>query len=142
MSGSNNGKRKLTNASVTFNSPDQHPSKITKHKQTWSMDLQEGSERLSLGDDLCGKLVMAQEMFASTHPVSSLNLQGAGQDDPDLSPVQLPGGVSDSTHEPGLQTLRRSQSSIDVAILSPANCNLSTNLPHHNWNQVPAKSPL
>lgn len=122
MGGGNNGKRKRANA---FNGPDYRPSKVTKHKRTWSMDLQEGSERMTLEDDLRGKLAAMQEMFTSTRPISHLNLQGDEQDDPDLFPVHLPSDVPDLSRKSGLQT--RTQSSAEDAMLSPANSNLSTN---------------
>lgn len=137
MGGSDNRKRKHANASVALDSPGHRPSKITKHKQTWSMDLQEGSEMLSLGGDLHEKLAIMQECFASTCPISSLNLQGDEQDDPDLFPVQLPGSDPGSAHKPGLQTLHGSQLGMDGVMLSPPNSNLSTNSPHHTWHQVP-----
>lgn len=124
MGGGNNGKRKRANA---FNGPDYRPSKITKHKRTWSMDSQEGPERMSLEDDLRGKLAAMQEMFTSTRPVSHLNLQGDEQDDPDLFPVQLPGEGPDLGRTLGLQTTHRTQSNVDDVLLSPANSNLSTN---------------
>lgn len=122
MGGGNNGKRKRASA---FNGPDYRPSKVTKHKRTWSMDSQEGSERMTLEDDLRGKLAAMQEMFTSTRPISHLNLQGDEQDDPDLFPVHLPSDVPDFSRKSGLQT--RTQSSADDAMLSPANSNLSTN---------------
>lgn len=121
MGGGNNGKRKRASA---FNGPDYRPSKVTKHRRTWSMDSQEGSERMTLEDDLRGKLDAMQEMFTSTRPISHLNLQGDEQDDPDLFPVHLPSDVSDVSRKSGLQTI---QSSADDAMLSPANSNLSTN---------------
>lgn len=125
MGGGNNGKRKRANASIAFNGPDYRPSKITKHKRTWSMDSQEGSERMTLEDDLRGKLAAMQEMFTSTRPISHLNLQGDEQDDPDLFPVQLPSDAPDLSRKSGLQT--RTQTSSDDAMSSPANSNLSAN---------------
>ncbi|KAE8352603.1 CP2 transcription factor-domain-containing protein [Aspergillus coremiiformis] len=83
------GKRKRTNGSIALKCSDARPTKITKHKRSWSMGSQDG-DRLSMGDDLHIKLGLMQEMFTSTRPVSILGLRGDEQDDPDLYPVQLP----------------------------------------------------
>ena len=68
------------------------PSKVHKHKRTWSLSSQcSGGGRPALEDDLHAKLVTLQDMFSSTRPVSILHLRGDEQDDPDLYPVGLPG---------------------------------------------------
>ncbi|KAK3179866.1 hypothetical protein Dsin_032539 [Dipteronia sinensis] len=48
--------------------------------------------KLSAEEDLHIKLMGLQDMFSSTRPVSILFLKGEPEDDPDLSPVKLPGG--------------------------------------------------
>ncbi|BCR85633.1 grainyhead-like protein [Aspergillus chevalieri] len=136
MGAGNNGKRKRTNASVAINGGDFRPPKITKHRRTWSMDSRDGTERVSLEDDLHAKLAAMQEMFTSTRPVSNLNLQGEEQDDPDLFPVQLPGGTPLSGKKSEL-TLRGTRSSID-GVLSPAASNLSHS-PRNAWNPIPGQ---
>lgn len=90
MGAGNYGKRKRANAPLTLKNPDSRPNKITKHKRTWSMSSQDGSERMSIEDDLRVKLAAMQEMFTSTAPVSILALRGDDEDDPDLFPVELP----------------------------------------------------
>ena len=135
MGAGNNGKRKRAHGSVAVNSGDYRPQKITKHRRTWSMDSRDGTERVSLEDDLHGKLAAMQEMFTSTRPVSSLNLQGEEQDDPDLFPVQLPSGTI-SSKKPEL-TLRGTRPSFD-GVLSPAASNMS-NSPHNVWSQIPGQ---
>lgn len=89
MGAGNYGKRKRANGSVSFKGSDPRPSKITKHRRTWSMGSQDGSDRMSMEDDLHVKLALMQEMFTSTRPVSILSLRGDEHDDPDLFPVQL-----------------------------------------------------
>ena len=89
MGAGNYGKRKRANGSVSFKGSDPRPSKITKHRRTWSMGSQDGSDRMSMEDDLHVKLALMQEMFTSTRPVSILSLRGDEHDDPDLYPVQL-----------------------------------------------------
>lgn len=42
------------------------------------------------------KLTTMQDMFSSTRPVSVLDLRGDKEDDPDLFPVQFPGGPQDT----------------------------------------------
>lgn len=151
MGGGANGKRKRTNAtSAVVNGGDRRPSKISKHKRTWSMDSRDG-ERLSLEDDLHAKLAMMQEMFSSTKPVSSFHLQGDEQDDPDLFPVLLPGNSPDPSRKLGFQTVRGRRLSVDAAVLSPAtSSNLShsplqpwtTNLPYDSGYQSSRGSSL
>lgn len=89
MGAGNYGKRKRSSGSIALKGVDARPTKITKHKRTWSMGSQDG-DRLSMEDDLHVKLALMQEMFTSTRPVSILGLQGDEHDDPDLYPVQLP----------------------------------------------------
>lgn len=90
MGAGNYGKRKRSNAPMALKHPDPRPSKITKHKRAWSTSSQDGSERMSIEDDLRAKLAALQEMFTSTAPVSILALRGDTEDDPDLFPVELP----------------------------------------------------
>ena len=121
MGGGNNGKRKRTNTSVAFNGADHRPPKISKHKRTWSMDSRDADDKVSLEDDLHDKLSVMQEMFSSTRPTSSLNMQGDKQDDPDLFPVQLPNDdAHNSSKNLGLQALRGTQPSFDAPVPSPA----------------------
>lgn len=134
MGGGNNGKRKRANASVAVSSGDYRPPKITKHRRTWSMDSRDGTERVSLEDDLHTKLATMQEMFTSTRPVSSLSLPGEEQDDPDLFPVHLPGDTPLPIRKPELTLRGTTRSSFD-GVLSPATSNLS-NSPRNTWNQL------
>lgn len=122
LGGGNNGKRKRTNASVAFNGADHRPPKISKHKRTWSMDSRDDADRVSLEDDLHAKLAVMQEMFSSTCPVSSLNMQGNKQDDPDLFPVQLPNDDAQSSlpsKRSDLRALRGNGPGFDETMPSP-----------------------
>lgn len=107
MGGGSNGKRKR--------------AKNNKHKHTWSMDSRDGVDRVSLEDDLHAKLALMQEMFTSTSPVSSLNMQADKQDDPDLYPVQLPSDVKSfsSSRRQDAQNLRGSNWTLEGATTSP-----------------------
>lgn len=70
------------------------PGKVLKHKRTWSMSSAGSSGgRAALEDDLHYKLATLQDMFTSTRPASVLYLKGDPDDDPDLHPVKLIGGV-------------------------------------------------
>lgn len=73
------------------------PSKIPKHKRTWSVSSQGSSGRPAVEEDLHMKLATMQDMFTSTRPVSVLYLKGYEQDDPDAYPVALPGEGTDLT---------------------------------------------
>ncbi|KAG2412214.1 hypothetical protein HFD88_009771 [Aspergillus terreus] len=127
MGAGNYGKRKRSSGSIALKNTDPRPSKITKHKRTWSMGSQEAPEKMSMEDDLRIKLALMNEMFGSTRTVSILGLRGEEEDDPDLFPVKLPdphsfvkkevGQFSIET-KPGLQTLSPTSSS--MSINSPA----------------------
>ena len=69
----------------------QRPSKLAKHKRTWSVSSQTSNDRPTLDDNLQQKLDDLQDMFTSTRPVSVLNLKGEEQDDPDAFPVVMTG---------------------------------------------------
>ena len=86
------------------------------------------------------KLTSLKDMFSSTRPVSTLNLRGDPQDDPDLFPVYLGTGES---HDDSLDPLSHqvvwesSRQSADVAsstsnILSPATSNNSLSSSHQS----------
>lgn len=86
------GKRKR---SGSFAKADlsSRPGKVPKHKRTWSLSSASSTgARGSHEDDLQLKLAGLQDMFTSTRPQSVLYLKGEEDDDPDLRPVQLPGG--------------------------------------------------
>ena len=89
------GKRKRkSDALVDIN---HRPSKVQRHKRTWSMSSQGSSGRPAVEDDLHMKLAAMQDMFTSTRPVSVLYLKGYHEDDPDVFPVYLPGEPTDLT---------------------------------------------
>lgn len=134
MGGGNFGKRKRSQGSIAVKSGDNRPSKVQKHKRTWSMSSSEGIGKLSPEEDLHLKLAMMQDMFSSTRPVSVLSLTGEDRDDPDLFPVALPGD-SEIKFEPlSRQNTRDSFRSIDATsgasnILSPSSSSVSMNSP-------------
>ncbi len=73
------------------------PGKVVKHKRTWSIDSDgEAPTQSTPEEDLVMKLTTMQDMFSSTRPVSVLYLRGDKEDDPDLFPVQFPGGPHDT----------------------------------------------
>ncbi|KAF7507297.1 hypothetical protein GJ744_010731 [Endocarpon pusillum] len=73
------------------------PGKVVKHKRTWSIDSDgEAPTPPTQEEDLVMKLTTMQDMFSSTQPVSVLDLRGDKEDDPDLFPVQFPGGPQDT----------------------------------------------
>lgn len=73
------------------------PGKVMKHKRTWSIDSDgEAPTQPTQEEDLVMKLTTMQDMFSSTRPVSVLDLRGDKEDDPDLFPVQFPGGPQDT----------------------------------------------
>lgn len=88
------GKRKRSGSMVS-KSGNSRPSKVSKHKRTWSISSQGSSGRPPVEDDLHIKLANTYAMFASPRPVSMLYLKGYEQDDPDLYPVALPGEPQD-----------------------------------------------
>lgn len=88
------GKRKRSGSIVSKNS-NNRPSKVPKHKRTWSISSQGSTGRNAAEDDLHVKHANIQAMFTSTRPFSSLYLRGYEQDDPDLFPVLLPGEPQD-----------------------------------------------
>lgn len=132
MGAGNYGKRKRAGNAVSTKNSDQRPTKILKHKRTWSVSSQDG-EKLSLEDDLRTKLAMMQDMFTSTRAVSILELRGDEQDDPDLYPVLLPGESFDQVKKEGFQKRGDPRLSIDASsyTLSPTSSNLSINSPCH-----------
>ncbi len=88
------GKRKRSGSIVSKNS-NNRPSKVPKHKRTWSISSQGSTGRNAVEDDLHAKHADIQAMFTSTRPASQLYLKGYEQDDPDLYPVSLPGEPQD-----------------------------------------------
>lgn len=82
------GKRKRSGSIVSKGSHSR-PSKVPKHKRTWSISSQGSGGRTAVEDDLHMKLANIQAMFTSTRPMSLLYLKGYEQDDPDLYPVSL-----------------------------------------------------
>ena len=127
------GKRKRGSIPAT------RPSKFLKHSRSWSAidPPLEGSDKLSLEDDLHTRLVMLQDMFSSTRPVSILNLKGEEQDDPDLYPVQLPDEhyfqeALAKAHTLKHQSTQESLNSVDapsLTTLSPTNSTVSLSSP-------------
>lgn len=91
------GKRKRS-GSMTTKGRSSRPSKIQKHKRTWSMSSQSSTGgRPMAEEDLHLKLATMSDMFSSTRPFSVFYLRGYEQDDPDLFPVSLPGEPQDLT---------------------------------------------
>lgn len=135
MGDGNNGKRKRANASVAFKGGDHRLPKINKHKRTWSMDSRDGVDRVSLEDDLHAKLAAMQEMFSSTCPVSSLNMQADTQDDPDLFPVQLPSDVKgSSSQKQNAQNVHGSNWTFEGATASPVTGSPQNVLSHPQYD--------
>ncbi len=88
------GKRKRSSADKGGSN---RPSKVLKHKRTWSVSSQGSNSRPAVEEDLHMKLATTQDMFTSTRPVSVLYLKGYEGDDPDVYPVSLPGEPTDLT---------------------------------------------
>jgi len=133
-------KRKRSCSSTTNKGSGNRTIKVPKHKRTWSIDSQNSSGNRTLEEDLHMKLTGLKDMFSSTRPVSTLNLRGDPQDDPDLFPVYLGTGES---HDDSLDPLSHqvvwesSRPSADVAsstsnILSPATSNNSLSSSHQS----------
>jgi hypothetical protein len=131
------GKRKRgTNASAGVKSNDRSKPPL-KHKRTWSSGSQDGSDKLSLEDDLQSKLAMMQDMFSSTRSISILALRGEEGDDPDQYPVRLP-AESEFVKTDGLNYQSHSASqSMESLILSPTSSHASLNMnsPHFGTAQ-------
>lgn len=126
------GKRKRgSNAVANMKASDRN--KGSKHKRSWSGS-QDGSEKMSLEDDLQAKLAMMQDMFSSTRTVSVLALRGEEGDDPDAYPVRLP-AEGDSTKPNPIHTNSSAAQSMESLILSPTSSNASLNSPHIGSNQ-------
>ncbi|KAJ5924512.1 hypothetical protein N7466_008699 [Penicillium verhagenii] len=128
------GKRKRgTNAAPTVKSTIDRTKPPLKHKRTWSSGSQDGSDKLSLEDDLQSKLAMMQDMFSSTRTMSILALRGEEGDDPDQYPVRLP-AEGESVKTDGLSRMNSSASqSMESLILSPTSSHASLNMhsPHN-----------
>ncbi|KAK1145581.1 hypothetical protein N8T08_004139 [Aspergillus melleus] len=133
MGAGNYGKRKRVNGSVSLKGSDARPSKITKHRRTWSMGSQDGPDRMSMEDDLHVKLALMQEMFTSTRPVSILSLRGDEQDDPDLFPVQLSDARGPSKNEK-MGSQFGSVDGLSSQNLSPLSSSVSLNSPFTSTN--------
>ncbi|KAJ5760943.1 hypothetical protein N7520_008099 [Penicillium odoratum] len=139
------GKRKRgTNAAANVKSIDRSRPPL-KHKRTWSSGSQDGSEKLSLEDDLQSKLAMMQDMFSSTRTTSILALRGDEGDDPDKYPVRLPAeGEFIKTEGLNFQNHSASQS-MESLILSPTSSHASLNSPRLGSTQFMkdrAKKPI
>ncbi|CEL08045.1 hypothetical protein ASPCAL11198 [Aspergillus calidoustus] len=133
------GKRKRSSATVAFKGPDQRPSKMFKHKRTLSISSQDGPGKMSTGDDLHEKLVLLQDMFSSTRPISILGLRGDEYDDPDAYPVQLPETRDFSKKEfPGGRQFSIDRSALQEA--SPTSSHMSINSPIHPQNVMQANA--
>ncbi|KAL4897055.1 CP2 transcription factor-domain-containing protein [Aspergillus ambiguus] len=128
MGAGNYGKRKRSGGSIALKHPDPRPSKITKHKRTWSMGSQDAPEKMSMEDDLHVKLALMQEMFTSTRPVSVLSLRGEEEDDPDLYPVKLP-DANNFVKKEGSQYGIEAKAGLQT--LSPTSSSMSLNSPAH-----------
>jgi hypothetical protein len=133
------GKRKRSSATVAFKGSDQRPSKMFKHKRTLSISSQDGPGKMSTGDDLHEKLVLLQDMFSSTRPISILGLRGDEYDDPDAYPVQLPETRDFSKKEfPGGRQFSIDRSALQEA--SPTSSHMSINSPIHPQNVMQANA--
>ena len=88
---SQSGKRKRSGSKGSSS----RPTKMPKHKRTWSISPESLTSPHSVEDDLHIKLATMEDMFTSTRPVSLLHLKGLPQDDPDKFPVALPGAPPD-----------------------------------------------
>ncbi|KAJ5287948.1 hypothetical protein N7478_003634 [Penicillium angulare] len=120
------GKRKRGSTAATNVKSDRSKP---KHKRSWSIGSQDGSDKLSLEDDLQAKLAMMQDMFSSTRSLSILALRGEDRDDPDLYPVRLPAeGESAKSDTLNRQNPSASQA-MESLILSPTSSNASLNSP-------------
>lgn len=125
------GKRKRgTNAVANMKSSDRTKA---KHKRSWSGS-QDGSEKMSLEDDLQAKLAMMQDMFSSTRTVSILALRGEEGDDPDAYPVTLP-AEGDLVKPDPIRTNTSASQSMESLIMSPTSSNASLNSPRIGSNQ-------
>ncbi|KAJ5634277.1 hypothetical protein N7528_002119 [Penicillium herquei] len=123
------GKRKRgSNAAASMKTADRS-KQSSKHKRSWSIGSQDGSEKLSLEDDLQAKLAMMQDMFSSTRSVSILALRGEEEDDPDLHPVRLPTEGDVIKTDPLLRHNHSAAQSMESLILSPTSSNASLNSP-------------
>lgn len=120
------GKRKR-GSNVATNLKSERPK--PKHKRSWSIGSHDGSDKMSLEDDLQAKLAMMQDMFSSTRSMSILALRGEDRDDPDLFPVKLPAeGESAKSDLLNRQNPSASQS-MESLILSPTSSNASIHSP-------------
>ena len=90
---SQSGKRKRSGSKGSSS----RPTKMPKHKRTWSISSKSLTGPHSVEDDLHIKLATKEDMFTSTRTVSLLHLKGLPQDDPDKFPVALPGAPQDAT---------------------------------------------
>ncbi|KAL8931329.1 MAG: hypothetical protein Q9211_007046 [Gyalolechia sp. 1 TL-2023] len=121
------GKRKRSGSMAKSGSS--RPAKVARHKRTWSFSSEGSGGRPALEEDLQTKLTTLQNMFSSTRPYSSLSLQGHDDDDPDLSPVTLPGQLPDSTTGGSLDR-RLSQEQKASEATSPTNSSVSPSSDH------------
>ena len=121
------GKRKRSGSMAKSGS--NRPSKVPKHKRTWSISSEGSGGRPALEEDLYSKLATLQNMFSSTRPCSSLYLKGYEDDDPDLYPVTLPGQPPGLT--PGKSLDRTpSQDQKPSEATSPTNSSISPSSAH------------
>ena len=116
------GKRKRTASAV--GKASERPSKVLKHKRTWSISSQGSAGKPAVEDDLHTRLATVQDMFSSTRSVSKFYLRGMEQDDPDLFPVSLP----KDRHELGRSVPQQSESwePTQAGDLSPNNSSIGS----------------
>ena len=112
------GKRKRTGSMIGKGL--ERPSKLAKHKRTWSVSSGGSTGRNSMEDDLHQKLAAVQDMFTSTRPVSVLYLRGLEGDDPDAYPVTLPGEPEDLTKVAAIRRQSMEHSPAASSLGSPA----------------------
>jgi hypothetical protein len=100
--------------SIAMGAAPTGPAKVTKRKRTESMLSASPTE-----DDLYYKLQTMRDMFASTRPVSVLNLRGQDQDSTDLHRIQLTSGSLDlvkvEREESAARQQRTSSRSLGIA---------------------------
>lgn len=125
------GKRKRS-GSIISKSTSTRPSKVPKHKRTWSISSQGSTGRTAVEDDLHTKHANIQAMFTSTRPVSLLYLRGLEQDDPDLYPVSLPGEPQDLMKSEPLSRKASWEQKPSVETTPTNSCIVSPSLSSHS----------
>ena len=99
------GKRKRSGSIAKASGLDNRPSKIAKHRRTWSMSsVTSNSGRGGPEEDLHNKLQAYADMLKSARPLSVLNLRGEEEDDPDLHPVKISLEIPELTKQESTET--------------------------------------